>query len=70
MAIIPTPEQVEYMQAHIRDTEAPIIHISNGILIGAALISLSLRCIARSQSPGGFGNDDYAIFVAVVSFLP
>ncbi|KAI1737807.1 hypothetical protein F4680DRAFT_460329 [Xylaria scruposa] len=67
--IIPTKEQIQYMQAHIDDSLAPSIHISNGILIGAASISVILRYVARRQSTGGLGKDDFMLFFSFFLYL-
>lgn len=69
MAIVSNAEQLQYMQAHVDDTMGPSIHISNGILIGAALISVVLRYAARLQSAGGLGQDDFMLFITFVSLM-
>lgn len=65
----PTPEQIQYMQEHINDTLVPSMHISNGIMVGAATVSVAMRFMARRMSASGIGKDDICLFVAYVSYI-
>jgi hypothetical protein len=69
MPTTPTPEQIQYMQEHIGDTLVPSMHISNGIMVGAATISVIMRFMARRISGSGIGKDDICLFVAYVSCI-
>ncbi|THV46088.1 hypothetical protein BGAL_0418g00100 [Botrytis galanthina] len=64
MPTTPTPEQIQYMQEHINDTLVPSMHISNGIMVGAATVSVVMRFMARRMSASGIGKDDICLFVA------
>ncbi|KAI1779058.1 hypothetical protein F4818DRAFT_238049 [Hypoxylon cercidicola] len=64
----PTAEQIQYMQDHIEETRVPGIHISNGICIGAATISVILRFFARRTGGLGLGKDDYCLFLGYVMY--
>lgn len=62
-----TPDQLQYLQERVDETRVPAIHVSNGICIAAATISVVLRFFARRLSRSGFGKDDYCLFLAYVS---
>jgi hypothetical protein len=63
-----TPEQIQWLQDHIEETQVPAIHISNGVCLAAATISVILRFAARRSSKANLGRDDYCLFLAYVRF--
>ncbi|KAI1144247.1 hypothetical protein F5Y05DRAFT_364115 [Hypoxylon sp. FL0543] len=66
---VPTEEQIQYMKEHIDDTRVPAIHISNGICIGAATLSVALRFFSRRVGRLGLGKDDYCLFLGYVMYI-
>ncbi|KAK0636281.1 hypothetical protein B0T17DRAFT_74978 [Bombardia bombarda] len=54
------------MVAHIDDDLWSAVHISSGICIAAATISVILRFFARRRTPHGLGKDDYCLFAGYV----
>ncbi|OTA93718.1 hypothetical protein M434DRAFT_395395 [Hypoxylon sp. CO27-5] len=66
---VPTTEQIRYMQEHINETRVPGIHISNGICIGAATLSVVLRFFSRRVGRLGLGKDDYCLFLGYVMYI-
>ncbi|KAI1857173.1 hypothetical protein JX265_011374 [Neoarthrinium moseri] len=64
-----TPEQLQWLQDHIDETEVPSTHISNAVCLTAATASVILRFIARRSGKANLGTDDYCLFFAYILYV-
>ena len=66
---MPTPEQLQYMQAHITDDMRPNIIAASTISIILAYAAVTLRFVARWRVRAAVLADDWWILVALVCLL-
>ncbi|KAF2016402.1 hypothetical protein BU24DRAFT_200936 [Aaosphaeria arxii CBS 175.79] len=64
-----TPEELEYMKAHINDSRVQEIHWVYSIPIVAATLSTSLRLWAKQAGRNGITLDDYLIVFATICLI-
>ncbi|KAK4031578.1 hypothetical protein C8A01DRAFT_51390 [Parachaetomium inaequale] len=69
MPVIPTPEEIQYMEDHIDESLAPALHISAAVAMTAATVAVILRFLARRKTESGLGGDDYCLFLGYFFYM-